>query len=94
MVKNVIQTYYGDHFIVYANLDSFCYTPETKIMLYVNYTPIKMYIHTYTDKIHKIQRTLRKTLQTARINILSKCLSMFKYLMKLQISTCRNINTF
>ena len=42
MVMDVNYTYHGDHFTIYTNVKSFCCTPETNIMLYVNiYTSIK-----------------------------------------------------
>ena len=34
------QTYRGDHFIMYANVESLCSTPETNIISYVNHTSI------------------------------------------------------
>ena len=36
---DINQTYCGDHFAIYTNIKS-CYTPETRIMLNVNYTSI------------------------------------------------------
>ena len=33
--------YHDNHFTVYTNIDSMCCTPETNIMLYVNYSSIK-----------------------------------------------------
>lgn len=38
------QTYYGDHFVVHTNTKLLCYTPETSIMLYTNFTLIKILI--------------------------------------------------
>ena len=38
---NVNWTYCGDHLAIYTYIDSLCYTPETNIMLYVNYISIK-----------------------------------------------------
>ena len=38
---DVNQTYCGDRFTVYTNIESLCCAPETNIMLYVNYTSIK-----------------------------------------------------
>ena len=35
------QIYHGDHFIMYINVKSLCYVPETNIILYVNHTSIK-----------------------------------------------------
>lgn len=32
------QTYSGNHFAMYTDIHSLCFTPETKVMLYVNYT--------------------------------------------------------
>lgn len=40
MVADVNQTDWGDHFTLYKNTQSSC-TSETKVMLYVNHTPIK-----------------------------------------------------
>lgn len=31
----------GDHFVMYKNMESACCIPETKVILYVNYTLIK-----------------------------------------------------
>ena len=33
--------YYGDHFIMHKNIESLCCTPETNIILYVNYNSIR-----------------------------------------------------
>ena len=41
MVTDGNQTYCGDHFAMYTNVESLCCTPETNIKLYVNYTSIK-----------------------------------------------------
>ena len=41
MVTDGNQTYCGDHFPVYTNIKSLCWTPEIYIMLYANYTSIK-----------------------------------------------------
>ena len=41
MWTNVNQTYCGDHFAIYRNIESLCCTPETNIILYINYTSIK-----------------------------------------------------
>ena len=38
---DVNQTYSDDHFIIYTNIKSLCYTPEANITLYVNYISIK-----------------------------------------------------
>ena len=32
------QTYFGELFAIYTNLESLYYTPETNIMSYINYT--------------------------------------------------------
>ena len=39
MGMNVNQTYCGDHFRIYTNIDSLCYLPDTHII--VNYTSVK-----------------------------------------------------
>ena len=39
MVTNINQTY-CNHFTVYAYIETLCCTPETNIMLYINYTSI------------------------------------------------------
>ena len=36
----VNQTYRGDHFTTYTNIESLCGIPEASIMLYVYYFPI------------------------------------------------------
>lgn len=41
MGMDVNQTYCGEHFTKYTNIESLCCTPETNIMLYVSYTSIK-----------------------------------------------------
>ena len=38
---DVNQTYGGDHFAIYTNIKPLGSTPETNIMLYVNYTSLK-----------------------------------------------------
>ena len=40
MVMDGNQTYCGDHFAVYTNIKLLCCTPETNIMIHVNYTSI------------------------------------------------------
>ena len=42
MVTDVNQTYCGDYFAICTNIESLCCTSETNIMLYVNYTSIKI----------------------------------------------------
>ena len=32
------QTYHSDHFVMYRNIESLCYTPGTNSVLYVSYT--------------------------------------------------------
>lgn len=41
MVMDVNQMYYGDHFVIYANIELLSHTLEANIMLYINYTLIK-----------------------------------------------------
>ena len=41
MVMDVNQTYCGDHFTMYTNIEPLCCAPETNIMLYVNDTSKK-----------------------------------------------------
>ena len=41
MVTDVNYTYFGDYFAIYTNIKSLHGTPETDIMLYVNYTSVK-----------------------------------------------------
>lgn len=41
MMMNISQTYHSDRFVIYTNIKSLYSTPETNIMLYVNYTLIK-----------------------------------------------------
>ena len=40
MVTDGNSTYCVDHFTVYTNNESLCCSPETNIILYVNYTSI------------------------------------------------------
>ena len=40
MVRSINETY-CDYSAIYTNIESLCYTPETDIMFYVNYTSIK-----------------------------------------------------
>lgn len=42
MGTSMNQTYCGDHFTVYANTKSLCYTSITNVVLHVNYTSIKI----------------------------------------------------
>ena len=37
------QTYCGDHFAMYTNIESLCCIPETNVMLYANYIAVKKY---------------------------------------------------
>ena len=37
MVKSGNYTYHGDHFVIYKNIKSLCCTPETDIMLKLNF---------------------------------------------------------
>ena len=39
----VNQTYCGDHFAIYTNIESLCCTPENNIMLHVKYIYIYIY---------------------------------------------------
>ena len=41
-MTDVKQTYCGDHFARYTNIESLYCAPETNIMLYVSYTLIKI----------------------------------------------------
>lgn len=41
MVIDGNYTYQGEHCIMYEIAKLLCYTPETDITLYINYTPIK-----------------------------------------------------
>ena len=50
-VTDVNQTYYGDHFTIYTNVESLFCTPETSIMLYVRCTLIKNY-HNGLGKVY------------------------------------------
>ena len=45
------QTYSGDHFVMNKNMESLYCTPETNIMLKVNYTSGKIYIKLFRDSI-------------------------------------------
>ena len=38
MMTDVHQTYCGDHFEILTNIESLCCTPETNIILYVNFS--------------------------------------------------------
>ena len=42
MVTNSYWTGHGDHFVMYLTAESVCCTPETNLILYVNYTSIKI----------------------------------------------------
>lgn len=44
MVTDGDSTYRGDHFVMYANVESLCYTPETNIISNVNYISTTKYI--------------------------------------------------
>ena len=41
MLMDVNWIYCSDHFAIYIERESLCCTPETNIMLYINYTLIK-----------------------------------------------------
>lgn len=41
MCGDINQINRGDHFAIYANSESLCFTPENNIMLYIHYTSIK-----------------------------------------------------
>lgn len=45
------QAYCGDYFIMYVNIDSLCYIPETNKILYINYS------WTITKKVKKKGKT-------------------------------------
>ena len=47
---HVNQTYCSDHFIIYTNIESLCYTPEIN-MLYVKYNSKKNKINLRVTKI-------------------------------------------
>ena len=40
MVTDGYQAYRGNHFLLYLNVESLCFTPKTSIILYVNYIPV------------------------------------------------------
>ena len=40
LVTDLNQTYFGEHFAIYTNIESLCSTPETNIKLDTNYTPV------------------------------------------------------
>ena len=42
MVIDTNQTHCDDNFAIYTDIESLCCTPETNIMLNVNYTSIKI----------------------------------------------------
>ena len=50
MVIDVTKTYFGDHFAMYTNIESY-FTRETNIMFYVNYTSIKKKENNVISKI-------------------------------------------
>ena len=41
MVTDGYETYCGDQFIMYINIESLCCIPKTNTILYANYTSIK-----------------------------------------------------
>lgn len=41
MLRDGNEMYQGDHFVMYKNIKALCYTPETTIILYLNYNSIK-----------------------------------------------------
>ena len=41
MVTNVNQTYFGDHFVIYTNIESLGHKSETNTMLYVSCISVK-----------------------------------------------------
>lgn len=46
MVTDGSSSYRGDHFVTYINIELLCYIPETKIILYIDYTSIRKGITT------------------------------------------------
>ena len=64
MVTDVNQTYCGDHFGIYTNTQSLCCTPETNIMLYINYISKKRETSSFKDSFR--ETTIREilTMQT------------------------------
>lgn len=42
MLTDINQTYLGDYFTVYTNIKSLYHIPEINIVLYANYTSIKI----------------------------------------------------
>ena len=43
MVTEGYLIYGDDQFVMYINVESLCFTPETNIILYVNYISIKKF---------------------------------------------------
>lgn len=60
MVTDSDSTYHGEHFIMYIIIKSLCCT-ETNIILYVNYTSIKLkYIYVENTNTGKISSSHRE----------------------------------
>ena len=55
MVMEVNQTYGGEHFTTYSNIESLCGTPETNVMLYVNCISVKIVLDQFIQQlVHKV----------------------------------------
>ena len=78
MVTDCNQTYHGDHFIMYINVRSLFYTPETNIILYVSHTSKKL----KSVKIFLNSSKRKKSKASSPIDLASLVLGRVKERMK------------
>ena len=60
MVMDDTWSYCGDHFIMYKNIESRYYIPETNMILYINKKSIKNVQEIYTNFLYNIQEIYKK----------------------------------
>ena len=72
MVTDGYQTCCDDHFIMYLIVRSLCCTPETNIILYINYTSIKRMFNNANKTLYEKEISSFKKQMIKRIHI-SKC---------------------
>ena len=51
MMTDINYIYCDDHFTIYTNIESLCYTPETNITFYIKYMPILKKV--YSESSHR-----------------------------------------
>lgn len=69
MVRDGYWTCGGDDFVLYLIVRSQCYTPETNIMLYINYTSIKRIFNNANKTLYEKEISSFRKQMIKRINI-------------------------